>query len=90
MGKGDRKGSGVPSLRAATKQSSVSFLDCHGAKAPRNDGLSPGQVAPARLFLTKGLTGVPDIEQGSFQTIHRKSIQKFNSAFFKPNAFEAE
>jgi len=44
-------------LRAAAKQSSVSFLDCHGAEAPRNDGFIPCEVAPARLFLTKGLTG---------------------------------
>jgi hypothetical protein len=48
MEKGDRKGSGGPSLRAAAKQSSVSFLDCHGAETPRNDGfLSPSQVVPA-------------------------------------------
>jgi hypothetical protein len=45
MKKTAAKAPAVPSLRAAAKQSSVSFLDCHGAKAPRNDGL------PVRLRL---------------------------------------
>jgi len=56
MEESDRKGSAVPSLRAAAKHSSVSFLDCHGAEAPRNDGLTPSRPRlPA--FLAKGLTG---------------------------------
>jgi hypothetical protein len=56
--KATAKALAVSSLRAAAKQSSVSFLDYHGAEAPRNDGLTPSQVAPpARLFLTKGLIG---------------------------------
>jgi len=47
MEAGDPKAPAVPSLRAAAKQSSVAFLDCRGAEAPRNDGLSSSQVVPA-------------------------------------------
>jgi hypothetical protein len=43
-------------LRAAAKQFSVSFPDCHGAYAPRNDGFI---LVRFRLpaFFDKSLTG---------------------------------
>jgi len=44
---GAAKALAAPSLRAAAKQSSVSFPDCHGAEAPRNDGIITCQAAPA-------------------------------------------
>jgi hypothetical protein len=66
MEEGDRKGLAVPSLRAAAKQSSVSFLDCHGAEAPRNDGLSPSSSRLPAFFDKRPDWPYLTIEQGKF------------------------
>jgi len=47
MKEGDRKGSGGPVIASRSEASSVSFLDCHGAEAPRNDGF----ISPVRSRL---------------------------------------
>jgi hypothetical protein len=66
-------------LRAAAKQSSVSFLDCHGAEAPRNDGLSSVKLLLSP-FSDRRLDWLYLIlNRGSFQTIteHRNITAPF-------------
>jgi hypothetical protein len=63
-------GSGGPVIARRGEAIQRSFLDCHGAEAPRNDGLSP-----VRTRLPAFLDKRPDwpyltLNKGSFQTNH--------------------
>jgi len=57
MEEGAAKAPAAPSLRAAAKQSSVSFLDCRGAEAPRNDAYPPVRPRLPAFFWQKAWLG---------------------------------
>jgi hypothetical protein len=79
--KGGRKGSGGPVIASRSEAiQCVSFPVCHGAEAPRNDGLSPGQAAPASFFGQKARLAVADIEQGKFLDQSQKISTRFENS----------
>jgi len=56
---GDRKGSGGPVIASRSEAIQRSFPDCHGAQAPRNDGLSSVRLLLSTLLQTSGTQQSP-------------------------------